>query len=119
MASNSHPLERITQTPHRRTVTPFRTTSSGPSVGDCLLHTAHMHSAQLPSMDEWLVSIKLERYAPQIKEEGYDELEFLCSPCPGGQAPSMFSFANRLCKASFCGRTTASRPFLTGLGRGQ
>jgi hypothetical protein len=57
-----------------------------------------MHSAQLPSMDEWLVSIKLERYAPQIKEEGYDELEFLCSPCPGAAKrpqcfPSQIGFA--------------------------
>jgi hypothetical protein len=31
------------------------------------------------SMDEWLVSIKLDRYATEIKEEGYDELEFLCA----------------------------------------
>ena len=28
-------------------------------------------------MDEWLLSIKLDRYATEIKEEGYDELEFL------------------------------------------
>ena len=37
----------------------------------------NQRSAQLPSMDEWLVLIKLDRYAAEIKEEGYDELEFL------------------------------------------
>ena len=34
-------------------------------------------------MDEWLVSIKLDRYAAEIKEEGYDELEFLGPRYPG------------------------------------
>lgn len=29
------------------------------------------------TIDEWLVLIKLDRYAAQIKEQGYDELDFL------------------------------------------
>jgi hypothetical protein len=31
----------------------------------------------MASVDEWLAQIKLERYAHGIKEQGYDELEFL------------------------------------------
>ena len=44
-------------------------------------------NAHLPSMDEWLVLIKLDRYATEIKEEGYDELEFLGPRYRGKKAP--------------------------------
>eukprot|EP01045_Picozoa_sp_COSAG04_P053186 COSAG04_NODE_23090_length_344_cov_0.718367_1_plen_80_part_01 len=34
-------------------------------------------TANTTSVESWLQSFGLERYAQQIREEGYDELEFL------------------------------------------
>ena len=40
--------------------------------------TTAAEEAEPPELDAWLASVELGRYAPQIKEYGYDSFEALC-----------------------------------------